>query len=172
MGCYLTAGLLDYFVLFTSGNRFGDQIVPFFPLLVRPSFFPLPLPPSPKIPMQLPSPLSLSPLAAAIALLALLASPSAARTTAAAAADKPLVSAPWTDPATGIAFQALQHETGFRFGVALPKTPGADFIGVLVRRVVSVWRECCATGDCADGYADVVVLAAVACSEEDWLGGW
>jgi hypothetical protein len=72
-------------------------------------------------------------------LLALLATTTTASSVAAAAlgvgtaADSALESTPWTDPASGIAFQALQHKSGFKFGVALPKTPGADFIGVLVR---------------------------------------
>jgi cellobiose dehydrogenase (acceptor) len=42
-------------------------------------------------------------------------------------------SVPFTDPATGIAFQAFQHASGFKFGVALPKDVGGDFIGLLVR---------------------------------------
>jgi hypothetical protein len=40
---------------------------------------------------------------------------------------------PFTDPATGISFQAYTNARGFRFGVALPKTGSKDLIGLLVR---------------------------------------
>ena len=38
----------------------------------------------------------------------------------------------YTDPATGIAYQAYVDPGGFKFGVALPKNPDGDFIGLLV----------------------------------------
>lgn len=39
----------------------------------------------------------------------------------------------YTDANTGITFQAFQDDSGFQFGMALPETPGSDFIGQLVR---------------------------------------
>jgi hypothetical protein len=42
-------------------------------------------------------------------------------------------SAAFTDPATGISFQAFTSGSGSKFGVALPKTGGGDLIGILVR---------------------------------------
>ena len=39
----------------------------------------------------------------------------------------------FTDPATGIQFQAYTNSKGFKFGVALPKTGNKDLIGLLVR---------------------------------------
>jgi hypothetical protein len=42
-------------------------------------------------------------------------------------------SAVFTDPATGISFQAFTSGSDSKFGVALPKTGGEDFIGFLVR---------------------------------------
>ncbi|KAL1691086.1 hypothetical protein GGG16DRAFT_54323, partial [Schizophyllum commune] len=43
------------------------------------------------------------------------------------------VTAPYTDPLTGIDFQAYTDpETGYIFGIALPETVGTDFIGQVV----------------------------------------
>ncbi|KAL1706739.1 hypothetical protein EV121DRAFT_162400, partial [Schizophyllum commune] len=43
------------------------------------------------------------------------------------------VTAPYTDPLTGIDFQAYTDpETGYIFGIALPETVGTDFIGQIV----------------------------------------
>jgi hypothetical protein len=53
-------------------------------------------------------------------------------------------SQPFTDPATGIAFQAFSHASGFKFGVALPKSVGGDFIGLLVSYtwdLLSWWKR-------------------------------
>jgi cellobiose dehydrogenase (acceptor) len=61
-----------------------------------------------------------------VAALALCTSAAAQKTTAA-----------FTDPKTGIAFQAFSHSSGYRFGIALPPKPGNDFIGHLVS------RRCC-----------------------------
>jgi hypothetical protein len=38
----------------------------------------------------------------------------------------------FTEPNTGITFQVAEHASGMRFGMALPKTPGKDFIGFFV----------------------------------------
>jgi hypothetical protein len=38
----------------------------------------------------------------------------------------------FTDPATGISFQAFTTTKGAKFGVALPKTGSQDLIGILV----------------------------------------
>jgi hypothetical protein len=39
----------------------------------------------------------------------------------------------FTDPNTNITFQAAEHEnSGMKFGIALPKGPGNDFIGFFV----------------------------------------
>ena len=44
------------------------------------------------------------------------------------------VTAPYTDPLTGIDFQAYTDpETGYIFGIALPETVTTDFIGQIVR---------------------------------------
>ena len=52
----------------------------------------------------------------------------------AAGAAAQTVTAPYTDPLTGIDFQAYTDpETGYIFGVALPETVGTDFIGQIVR---------------------------------------
>ncbi|CZR55033.1 uncharacterized protein PAC_04919 [Phialocephala subalpina] len=40
--------------------------------------------------------------------------------------------AAYTDPKTSITFQAYTDPTGYTFGIALPTTPGADFVGLLV----------------------------------------
>jgi hypothetical protein len=47
------------------------------------------------------------------------------------------VSAPFTDPATGISFQSFTSGSGSKFGVALPKTGGNDLIGILVRTLLT-----------------------------------
>jgi hypothetical protein len=39
---------------------------------------------------------------------------------------------PYTDAKSGITFQTFMDPTGYTFGIALPETPGADFVGVLV----------------------------------------
>ena len=39
----------------------------------------------------------------------------------------------YTDPATGISFQAYTSGRGSKFGIALPKTGSKDLIGLLVR---------------------------------------
>jgi hypothetical protein len=39
---------------------------------------------------------------------------------------------PFTDPATGISFQAYTNAGGFKFGIALPKTGSKDLVGFLV----------------------------------------
>lgn len=41
-------------------------------------------------------------------------------------------SSAYTDAHTGITFQGYQDTTGFRFGMAVPTTPAADFIGQIV----------------------------------------
>lgn len=46
-------------------------------------------------------------------------------------------SAAFTDPATGISFQAFTSGSGSKFGFALPKTGGKDLIGILVRTFTS-----------------------------------
>jgi len=38
----------------------------------------------------------------------------------------------YIEPKTGISFETFQDPTGFTFGIALPETPGADFVGLLV----------------------------------------
>ncbi|ORX92935.1 hypothetical protein BCR34DRAFT_629431 [Clohesyomyces aquaticus] len=44
---------------------------------------------------------------------------------------------PFTDDKTGITFNGYQDASGYRFGLALPETPGADFIGQIVGPVNS-----------------------------------
>ncbi|KAF2402308.1 CBD9-like protein [Trichodelitschia bisporula] len=39
--------------------------------------------------------------------------------------------APFTEPKSGITFQAYKHTSGYQFGIALPPKPGNDFIGHL-----------------------------------------
>lgn len=39
---------------------------------------------------------------------------------------------PYTDAKSGITFQTFTDPTGYTFGIALPETPGADFVGLLV----------------------------------------
>lgn len=38
----------------------------------------------------------------------------------------------YTEPKTNITFQTYSDPTGYQFGVALPTTPGTDFVGLLV----------------------------------------
>lgn len=52
----------------------------------------------------------------------------------------------FTDPATGISFQAYTSAKGSKFGVALPKTGSKDLIGFLVRCVTRMpcrFVTCC-----------------------------
>lgn len=44
---------------------------------------------------------------------------------------------PFTDEKTGIRFNGYQDASGYRFGLALPETPGTDFIGQIVAPVNS-----------------------------------
>lgn len=39
---------------------------------------------------------------------------------------------PYSDAKSGITFQTFQDTTGYTFGIALPETPGPDFVGILV----------------------------------------
>jgi hypothetical protein len=54
-------------------------------------------------------------------------------TTGYVSAQKDASAEAFTDPATGISFQAYTSSRGAKFGVALPKTGSKDLIGVLVR---------------------------------------
>ncbi|KAF2670680.1 hypothetical protein BT63DRAFT_424618 [Microthyrium microscopicum] len=48
----------------------------------------------------------------------------------------------FTDPATGISFQAITSAKGTKFGIALPKTGSKDLIGFLVRgSIIRVVRK-------------------------------
>jgi hypothetical protein len=41
-------------------------------------------------------------------------------------------SSSFTESKTGITFQVSEHASGMKFGIAIPKTPGKDFIGFFV----------------------------------------
>lgn len=46
----------------------------------------------------------------------------------------------YSDPNTGIDFQAYKDDSGYQFGIALPETLGSDFIGQLVSHFEPVPR--------------------------------